>query len=125
MLPLIAVTPVRSIYSVHLFRFVDADAAPTGFVQSPIWRQPTGPGATSGISLDILRFMVDSFGVTSEQGAVTPLWLATAPEPATEKLRGRYWDRKEWQWLAPWALNEQRQGLLWDMWCRDAGAPSL
>ncbi|CAE6511769.1 unnamed protein product [Rhizoctonia solani] len=95
-----------------------------GFVRSPIWRQPTGPGATFGVILDILRFMVDTFGVSSEQGAITPVWLATASEPATEMLRGRYWDRKQWQWLAPWALDEQRQGMLWDMWCRDAGAPS-
>ncbi|CAE7077035.1 unnamed protein product [Rhizoctonia solani] len=67
----------------------------------------------------------DTFGVSSEQGAVTPVWLATALEPASEELRGRYWDRKQWQWLAPWALDEQRQDLLWDMWCRDAGAPLL
>ncbi|KAH7334127.1 hypothetical protein B0J17DRAFT_675487 [Rhizoctonia solani] len=104
---------------------VTAHCCHPGFVQSPIWRQPTGPGATSGIILDILRFMVDNFGVPSEQGAITPVWLATAPEPATEKFRGRYWDRKQWQWLAPWALDEQRQERLWDMWCRDAGAPSL
>ncbi|CUA73075.1 Retinol dehydrogenase 12 [Rhizoctonia solani] len=104
---------------------VTAHCCHPGLVKSPIWRQPTGPGATSGIILDILRFMVDSFGISSEQGAATPVWLATAPEPATEGLRGRYWDRKQWQWLAPWALDEQRQGLLWDMWCRDAGAPSL
>ncbi|CAE6475217.1 unnamed protein product [Rhizoctonia solani] len=69
-----------------------------GFVQSPIWRQPTGPGATFGIILDVLRFTVDRFGVPSEQGAITPVWLATAPEPATELLRGRYWDRRQWQW---------------------------
>ncbi|KAJ1303748.1 hypothetical protein OPQ81_008172 [Rhizoctonia solani] len=103
----------------------NVNAGFSGFVQSPIWRQPTGPGATFGLQLDILRFMVDRFGVSSEQGAVTPVWLATDPEPATEELRGRYWDRKQWQWLAPWALDEQRQETLWDLWCRDAGAPLL
>ncbi|EUC61640.1 short-chain dehydrogenase/reductase [Rhizoctonia solani AG-3 Rhs1AP] len=107
------------------WRDITAHCCHPGFVQSPIWRQPTGPGATSGIILDILRLMVDLFGVSSEQGAITPVWLATAPEPATENLRGRYWDRRQWQWLAPWALDKQRQGLLWDMWCRHAGAPLL
>ncbi|CAE6484954.1 unnamed protein product [Rhizoctonia solani] len=115
----------RKLEMSHKWAGVTAHCCHPGFVQSPIWRQPTGPGATSGIILDILRFMVDNFGVPGEQGAITPVWLATAPEPATEKLRGRYWDRKQWQWLAPWALDEQRQGKLWDMWCRDAGAPLL
>ncbi|KDN37479.1 hypothetical protein RSAG8_10141, partial [Rhizoctonia solani AG-8 WAC10335] len=96
-----------------------------GFVQTPIWRRSDGSGATSGIILDAMRFMLDRLGVPSEQGAVIPVWLATAPEPATKELRGRYWDRKQWQWPAPWALDEQRQGLLWDMWRRDAGAPSI
>ncbi|CAE6511779.1 unnamed protein product [Rhizoctonia solani] len=86
---------------------------------------PEGSGTTSGILLDFLRYTVDRMGVPSEQGAAIPVWLATAPEPATEILRGRYWDRKQWQWLAPWALDEQRQDLLWNVWCRDAGAPSI
>ncbi|KAG8696178.1 hypothetical protein FRC11_000920 [Ceratobasidium sp. 423] len=113
----------RKLNTSKRWKDVTAHCCHPGLVQSPIWRQPTGPGATSGIILDILRFTVDRFGVSSEQGAITPVWLATAAEPATEHLRGRYWDRKEWQWLAPWALDEQRQGALWDIWCRDAGAP--
>ncbi|CAE6456391.1 unnamed protein product [Rhizoctonia solani] len=67
---------------------VSAHCCHPGLVQSPIWRQPSGPGATFGIILDVLRFTVDRFGVPSEQGAITPVWLATAPEPATECLRG-------------------------------------
>ncbi|GAB1522212.1 hypothetical protein RhiTH_005324 [Rhizoctonia solani] len=96
-----------------------------GSVQSPIWRQPSGAGATSGITVDVLQLMADRFGIPSEQGAITPVWLATAPEPASESLRGRYWDRKQWQWLAPWALDEQRQEKLWGIWCRDAGVLSF
>ncbi|CAE6470262.1 unnamed protein product [Rhizoctonia solani] len=96
-----------------------------GFVQTAIWRRSDGSGATSGIILDVMRFLLDRLGVAWEQGAAIPVWLATAPEPATEQLRGRYWDRKKWQWVAPWALDEKRQEMLWNMWCKDAEAPSF
>ncbi|CAE6370364.1 unnamed protein product [Rhizoctonia solani] len=104
---------------------VTAHTCHPGFVQTAIWRRSDGSGATSGIILDVMRFLLDRFGVPGEQGAATPVWLATAPEPGTKRLRGRYWDRKQWQWVAPWALDEQRQEALWNMWCSDAGAPSI
>ncbi|CAE6495433.1 unnamed protein product [Rhizoctonia solani] len=104
---------------------VTAHCCHPGFVQTPIWSQPAGFGATSGFAIDFLTYPLDMLGVPGEQGAMLPVWLATAPEPATERLKGMYWDRKHWQWLAPWALDEQRQKMLWDMWCRDAKAPSI
>ncbi|EUC61639.1 short-chain dehydrogenase/reductase [Rhizoctonia solani AG-3 Rhs1AP] len=104
---------------------VTAHTCHPGFVQTAIWTRSDGSGSTSGIILDAMRFLLGRLGVPGEQGAAIPVWLATAPEPATKKLRGRYWDRKQWHWLAPWALDEQRQEALWDIWCRDAGAPSI
>ncbi|KAJ1303746.1 hypothetical protein OPQ81_008170 [Rhizoctonia solani] len=104
---------------------ITAHSCHPGFMQTAIWWHPAGFGATSGFLITFLQSMLGRFGVPTEQGAVIPVWLATDPEPATEKLRGRYWDRKQWQWLAPWALDEQRQEMLWDLWCRDAGAPPL
>ncbi|KAH7334128.1 hypothetical protein B0J17DRAFT_631631 [Rhizoctonia solani] len=91
----------------------------------PNLESASGFGATSGFILDFLTYPLDRLGVPGEQGAMIPVWLATAPEPAIAKLRGMYWDRKHWQWLAPWALDERRQKMLWDMWCRDAKAPSI
>lgn len=75
----------------------------------------TTPGVSS------LRRMVDKIGISNEEGAAMPVWLAVVPEPASEGLRGMYWDRMQWKWVWPWSLNIELQDRLWDKWCADAG----
>lgn len=64
------------------------------------------------------RWLVQMFGISNEQGAVVPVWLATAEEPARAEMRGLYWDR--WRWIPPWTLELDRQDMLWNKWCADA-----
>lgn len=65
--------------------------------------------------------MVEKFGVSNEEGAALPVWLAVTPEPASEELRGMYWDRMQWKWIRPWSLSIELQDRLWDKWCADTG----
>lgn len=83
--------------------------------------QPHGPGGASGGGLEAFKRFVEFFGIPNEQGAVVPLWLATAGEPTRPELRGLYWDRMRWMWVNPWSIEVARQDKLWDKWCSDAG----
>ena len=69
----------------------------------------------------IFRMVGNTFGVPSEQGAVTPVWLATDPEPVRPEMRGLYWDRLRWRWVRPWILDVKRQDELWGKWCENVG----
>ena len=93
----------------------------TGTVKSSMLSQPNGPGGASGGGLDAFKRFVELFGISNEQGAVVPVWLAIAEEPAKPELRGLYWDRMRWMWVCPWSLEIARQNRLWDKWCSDAG----
>lgn len=73
-----------------------------GTVKSSIWTQPAGGGSTTGLLAATFKAAAQTFGISSEQGAVVPVWLAVAPEPAKLESRGMYWDR------------------LWNKWCEDA-----
>lgn len=83
--------------------------------------QPNGAGGATGSDLDMFKSFVQTFGIDNQQGAVVPVWLAVAEEPAQPELRGLYWDRMRWMWVAPWSMQVQRQDRLWDKWCLDAG----
>jgi hypothetical protein len=75
----------------------------------------------TGQLADVFRMIGNTFGISNEEGAVTPVWLATAPEPAISELRGLYWDRMQWKWVRPWNLDVKLQDDLWDKWCGDVG----
>ncbi|KAF8605708.1 NAD(P)-binding protein [Ceratobasidium sp. AG-I] len=92
-----------------------------GTVKTPFLSQPAGAGAMTGFVVTAFRKIVNAVGISSEQGAVVPVWLAIAPEPATPELKGMYWDRLKWKWMRPWSLEVERQGNLWNKWCEDAG----
>ncbi|KAF8605706.1 NAD(P)-binding protein [Ceratobasidium sp. AG-I] len=92
-----------------------------GTVKTPIWSRPGGVGSMPGIVAAALRKVADALGISSEQGAVVPVWLAIAPEPATPNFRGMYWDRLRWKWVRPWSMEAERQDKLWNKWCEDAG----
>ncbi|QRV93883.1 short chain dehydrogenase [Ceratobasidium sp. AG-Ba] len=69
-----------------------------GCVKSSIWSQPEGAGAAVGLLEKALFTLGATTGISSEQGAVVPVWLATAAEPASPELRGMFWDRMKWKW---------------------------
>ncbi|KAG9105464.1 hypothetical protein FRC07_009263, partial [Ceratobasidium sp. 392] len=69
-----------------------------GTVKSSIWTQPAGAGTMVGRASDLFKAAARLVGITSEQGAVVPVWLATAAKPAKAELRGMYWDRLTWKW---------------------------
>ena len=75
----------------------------------------------SGFVVTAFKMAANTLGISSEQGAVVPVWLAIAPEPATPELRGMYWDRLRWKWMRPWSMEVERQDKLWSKWCEDAG----
>lgn len=62
-------------------------------------------------------------GILSEQGAIVPVWLAIAPEPAKPELRGMLWNRLKWKCVNPSCMRVERQDRLWNKWCEDAQAP--
>ncbi|CAE7103717.1 unnamed protein product [Rhizoctonia solani] len=92
-----------------------------GTVKSSLWTQPDGVGSMVGQMADIFRMVGNTFGIPNEQGAVTPVWLATDPEPACSEMRGLYWDRLRWKWVRPWILDIKHQDELWDKWCENVG----
>ncbi|KAF8601817.1 NAD(P)-binding protein [Ceratobasidium sp. AG-I] len=96
-----------------------------GLVKSLVWSQPAGIGSVNDWLADIGKQLINLFGISSEQGALVPVWLATAEEPARMEMRGLYWDRLKWKWVPAWILEKDRQEMLWEKWCADAGASLL
>ncbi|KAG8935807.1 hypothetical protein FRC02_006357 [Tulasnella sp. 418] len=98
------------------WRNVTVNCCHPGTVKSSIWE-----GLERTFLTNIAARIAFATGITPEQGATTPVWLATAPEPAHEDLRGRYWARCRWRWIPAWMQNKQTTVALWEQWCRDAG----
>ena len=96
--------------------------ASIGGAKSSIWTHPLGFGSFRERIAGIARWLIQTVGISNEQGAVVPVWLATAEEPSRPELRGLYWDRLEWKWIPAWCLEKSRQERLWEKWCMDAGA---
>jgi NAD(P)-dependent dehydrogenase (short-subunit alcohol dehydrogenase family) len=72
-----------------------------GVVASDIWRRVPGP----------IRWLMKRFMITVEEGAMTQLHCATAPEAADE--HGLYYDRSKPKAVAPLAENEAHAEDLW------------
>ncbi|KAG8752980.1 hypothetical protein FRC12_011715 [Ceratobasidium sp. 428] len=86
--------------------------------KSMLWEQPNASSTSQGIK--IFKYLVDNvISLSCEQGAIVPVWLATAPKPVEPELRGMYWDRLKWQWMPPWVLERKRQDELWGKWYGD------
>ncbi|QRW02360.1 short chain dehydrogenase [Ceratobasidium sp. AG-Ba] len=110
----------RYLSQTERWKNITVHACHPGTVKSSIWTQPSGAGSMIGHAMSVLRSIVLKVGITNEQGAVVPVWLATAAEPATEGLRGMYWDRLTWRWVRPWSMETKRQDELWKKWYEDA-----
>lgn len=92
-----------------------------GIVKTPIWSQPGGIGSWTGFVATATKKIGNAIGISSEQGAVVPVWLAVAPKPAMPEWRGMYWDRLRWKYVRPWSMEVERQDKLWNEWCEDTG----
>ncbi|KAG8687917.1 Retinol dehydrogenase 12 [Ceratobasidium sp. 423] len=111
----------RKLQDTEKWKDVVVQACHPGTVKSSMLSQSDGPGGSSGTALNAFKSFVNTFGISNEQGAVVPVWLAVAREPTQPELRGLYWDRMRWMWVAPWSMEIKRQDDLWDKWCLDAG----
>ncbi|KAG8693800.1 hypothetical protein FRC08_008878 [Ceratobasidium sp. 394] len=110
----------RYLSQVERWKNITVHSCHPGVVKTSVWTQPAGIGSVGGREGDLFRAIGSTVGIPKEQGAVMPVWLATAAQPAKPELRGMYWDRLAWKWVRPWTLEEARQDALWNKWCEDA-----
>ncbi|KAJ1311269.1 hypothetical protein OPQ81_009767 [Rhizoctonia solani] len=116
-----SMTLQRKLQSTQEWKDITVQACHPGTVKSPMLSRSDGPGGSSGAALNAFKSFVNTFGISNEQGAVVPVWLAVAREPTQPELRGLYWDRMRWMWVSPWSMEIKRQDNLWAKWCLDAG----
>ncbi|QRV76968.1 short chain dehydrogenase [Ceratobasidium sp. AG-Ba] len=109
----------RYLSQTERWKGVSVHSCHPGTVKSSIWSQPDGAGSMVSRASDLFKAFARTFGITNEQGAVVPVWLATASQPASPELRGMYWDRLSWKWVRPWSMETKRQIELWEKWCED------
>ncbi|CAE7161108.1 unnamed protein product [Rhizoctonia solani] len=113
----------RRLSQADVWKGITVHSCHPGTVKSSIWSHPEGAGSMNDTASKLFKFVARTFGISSKEGAVTPVWLAVAPEPASTKMKGRYWDRNRWKWVKPWSLKVELQDELWDLWCEETGAP--
>ncbi|CAE6427238.1 unnamed protein product [Rhizoctonia solani] len=113
----------RRISQVDGWKGITVHSCHPGTVKSSIWSQPEGVGSMPGVASNLFKLLGNMFGISNEEGAVTVVWLAVAPEPASSELKGRFWDRKQWKWIQPWSLKIELQDELWGVWCNETDAP--
>ncbi|KAG9126969.1 hypothetical protein FRC07_001187 [Ceratobasidium sp. 392] len=111
----------RKLQESNKWKDVVVQACHPGIVQTPVISQPQGVGAAAGSGVEAFKRLVQMVGISNEQGAMVPVWLATAKQPAQPEFRGLYWDRMRWMWVPSWSLEVERQNSLWDKWGTDAG----
>ncbi|EUC66662.1 short-chain dehydrogenase/reductase, partial [Rhizoctonia solani AG-3 Rhs1AP] len=111
----------RKLQETEKWKDIVVQACHPGTVKSSMLSQSDGPGGSSGAALNAFKSFVNTFGISNEQGAVVPVWLSVALQPTQRELRGLYWDRMRWMWVAPWSMETKRQDHLWDKWCLDIG----
>jgi len=81
---------------------ITATALHPGVVATGIWRRLPGP----------LRWILERFMISPEEGARTTIFCATAPELAG--VSGRYYDRGREATPSPVALDDALAGRLWE-----------
>ncbi|KAF8605709.1 NAD(P)-binding protein [Ceratobasidium sp. AG-I] len=112
----------RQLSQTEGWKNVSVHSCNPGVVNTPIWTRPTRAGSIPGSIVSAFQVYVKTLGIPPQQGAVVPVWLAVAPEPVKPELKGMYWDRLRWKWVAPWSMEVERQDKLWNKWCEDTGA---
>lgn len=81
---------------------ITANALHPGVVATGIWRRLPGP----------LRWILERFMISPEEGARTTIFCATAPELAG--VSGRYYDRGRESTPSPVALDDALAARLWE-----------
>jgi len=64
--------------------------------------------------------MIETLGISCEEGAVTPVWLATSAAAAGLNVQGKYWERNAWKWIPAWMNDVEQRQVVWDLMARDA-----
>ncbi|KAG8900634.1 hypothetical protein FRB99_005838 [Tulasnella sp. 403] len=97
---------------------VVVQACHPGAVVSNIWDRQDGIAAFT-MARTIVGYLHKAFGISNEQGAATPVWLAIADDAALPENRGMYWDRCRWKWTPSWMDDPTTRKDLWRRWESD------
>ncbi|CUA76864.1 hypothetical protein RSOLAG22IIIB_02341 [Rhizoctonia solani] len=68
----------RKLQETEKWKDIVVQACHPGTVKSSMLSQSDGPGGSSGAALNAFKSFVNTFGISNEQGAVVPVWLAVA-----------------------------------------------
>ncbi|CAE6393996.1 unnamed protein product [Rhizoctonia solani] len=113
----------RRLSSIEGWKGITVHSCNPGFVKTDIWTQPSGFASLTDMASNLFKSAVQMTAISTAQGAVTPIWLATAAQPISPGMEGRFWDRMQWKWPTPWSLDVGLQDELWDLWCGETDAP--
>jgi retinol dehydrogenase-12 len=92
------------------------NAANPGAVKTPMTTHKYAPPMLPKVVLDFYTSLVSSLVWTSEEGALTELYLGVATEDIQEKqLRGRYFHPQSVEVVNPYAENEELQENVWQL----------
>ncbi|KAG8985751.1 hypothetical protein FRB90_004474 [Tulasnella sp. 427] len=86
-----------------------------GAVATPIWEKPTGL-AYNPVMARWAKSMIDTVGISIQQGATTPLYLATSDDAVKPDVKGKYWERCGWKWTPAWMEDPDLRKALWRKW---------
>ena len=91
----------------------------SGNVKTSIWSRTDGLGADPAIA-KLFESRIEIIGISCEEGAVTPVWLATSAAAAELNVQGKYWERNAWKWIPAWMHDVEQRKVIWDLMARDA-----
>lgn len=94
---------------------VTVSACHPGAVATPIWEKPSGL-AYNPVMARWAKSMIDAVGISVQQGATTPLFLATSDDAVKPDVRGKYWERCGWKWTPAWMEDADLRQALWKKW---------
>lgn len=101
--------------SLHACPYLVYKSPLVGAVDSTIWTREAGI-ASYPTALKVVRKVLGVISISSERGAVTPVFLATSHEAARPEVRGKYWDRCRWKWTPVWMEDGELRKKLWEQW---------
>lgn len=86
-----------------------------GAVGTPIWERSDGV-SYNAVMARWVKSMIATVGISVQQGATTPLFLATSPDAVKPDVRGKYWERCGWKWTPAWMEDADLRKALWKKW---------
>jgi len=67
----------------------------------------------------------NAIGISTQQGAATPVFLAISEEAGRPNNRGKFWTRCHRQWVQTWMADTTLRKALWQKWTEDSGLEDL